>query len=98
MNELSSYNSISQDIEIVTAYLKSVGCSEIYLFGSAAAGEASESSDLDIAVRGIPAEEFFTVYGEVLSRSSRPVDLIDLDLQKIFGRQILAGTNVKRIA
>ena len=60
--------------------------------------EASESSDLDIAVRGIPAEEFFTVYGEVLSRSSRQVDLIDLDLQKIFGRQILAGTNVKRIA
>ena len=28
----------------------------------------------------------------------RPVDLIDLDLQEIFGRQILAGTNVKRIA
>ena len=55
-------------------------------------------TDLDITVRGIPAEEFFTVYGEVLSRSSRPLDLIDLDLQRIFGRQILAGTNVKRIA
>lgn len=55
MNEQSSYNSISRDIEIVTDYLKSVGCSKIYLFGSAAAGDASESSDLDIAVRGIPA-------------------------------------------
>lgn len=98
MNERAYSRPIAEDLETVTEYLKSIGCSEIYLFGSAAGGDTRESSDLDIAVRGIPAKRFFAVYGEVLSRSSRPVDLVDLDLQETLGRQILAGGNVKRVA
>ncbi len=89
---------VAEDLKIVTEYLKSVGCSEIYLFGSVAEGDARESSDLDIAVRGIPANKFFAVYGQLLSRCSRPVDLVDLDLQANLGRQILANANVKRVA
>ena len=91
-------NTIEKDISIVTAYLKSVGCTDIYLFGSAAEGTASELSDLDIAVRGIPRGKFFAVYGEVLTRSSRPVDLVNLDMQKRFARRILANPGVKQIA
>lgn len=89
---------IAEDLAVVTDYLKSVGCSEIYLFGSVADGTSNEDSDLDIAVRGISAKDFFAVYGEVLSRSSRPVDLIDLDLQAEFGRQILSSPNIRRVA
>lgn len=98
MERNGSSNSIMDDIELITDYLKSIGCSEIYLFGSAAEGHPSETSDLDFAVRGIPAKKFFAVYGEVLNRSSRPVDLVDLDLQVHFGRQILSNPHVKRVA
>lgn len=98
MNEGQFTRSVAEDLEIVTEYLKSAGCSEIYLFGSAAEGNARETSDLDIAVRGIPANRFFAIYGELLSRCSRPIDLVDLDLQTNLGRRILAGTNVKRVA
>ena len=89
---------IQEDIDAVVEYLKSIGCSEIYLFGSVAAGVDSESSDLDIAVRGIPADRFFAVYGQVLCRSSRPVDLVELDLQATLGQQILSTSHVRRVA
>ena len=98
MNERTDLRPVAEDLEIVTEYLRSIGCSEIYLFGSVAEGDERETSDLDIAVRGIPAKRFFAVYGEVLNRCSRPVDLVDLDLQETLGRQILAGANVKRVA
>lgn len=98
MNGNHFSNSIAKDLELITDYLKSIGCSEIYLFGSVAEGHESETSDLDIAVRGIPARKFFAVYGEILSRSSRPVDLVDLDLQVNFGRQILSNPHVRRVA
>lgn len=91
-------NSVAQDLELITDYLKSVGCSEIYVFGSVAEGTDSATSDLDIAVRGIPAKRFFAIYGEIMSRSSRPVDLVDLDLQVNFGRQILSNPHVTRVA
>jgi predicted nucleotidyltransferase len=98
MNRKEYFNEIDKDLEIVTDYLESVGCSEIYIFGSLANDQASEGSDLDIAVRGIPAKNFFSVYGEILSRSSRPVDLVDLDLQEDLGRQILSNAHIRRVA
>jgi predicted nucleotidyltransferase len=89
---------VERDLERAVAYLKSVGCSEIFVFGSTARGDQREDSDLDIAVRGIPAEKFFAIYGELMSRVSRPVDLVDLDLQERFGKQLLAGSDLRRVA
>jgi predicted nucleotidyltransferase len=40
-------------------YLKSIGCSEIILFGSLADGMADESSDIDLAVSGISPRTYF---------------------------------------
>ena len=77
-------------------YLKSVSCSEI--FGSTARGDDRDDSDLDIAGRGIPADQFFAVYGELMTRLSRPVDLVDLDLQKRFGKQLFEGSDMRRVA
>ena len=53
---------------------------------------------LILAGKTDPAKRFFAVYGEVLNRCSRPVDLVDLDLQETLGRRILAGANAKRVA
>jgi predicted nucleotidyltransferase len=87
-----------EDLERAVEYLKSVGCSEIFVFGSTARGDFEDDSDLDIAVRGIPADQFFSIYGELMMRLSRPVDLVDLDLQKRFGKQLLAGSDLRRVA
>ena len=89
---------IKEDLDRAAEYLKSIGCREIYVFGSAARGDEREGSDLDIAVRGIPADRFFAVYGELMTRLSRPVDLVDLDLQQRFGEQLLADAHLRRVA
>ena len=90
--------SIHEDLDTAEAYLKSIGCTEIYVFGSAARGDAREDSGLDIAVRGIPADRFFVVYGELMTRLSRPVGPIDLDLQQHFGEQLVAGADLRRLS
>lgn len=89
---------LRHDVDQAIGYLKSVGCTEIFLFGSVAVGDFSDTSDLDIAVRGIRPSVFFEVYGELMSRVSRPVDLIDLDLQQRFGSQLIAHAVLRRVA
>jgi predicted nucleotidyltransferase len=97
MSERQRHTPVRDDLERAVEYLKSVGCSEIFVFGSTARGDYEDDSDLDIAVRGIPADQFFAVYGELMTRLSRPVDLVDLDLQKRFGKQLLAGSELRRV-
>ena len=89
---------IEKDLDIAIDYLKSVGCTEIFIFGSVANGEATSESDLDIAVRGIKPAEFFFVYGELLTRITRSADLIDLNIQKKFGQQLMDSESLKRVA
>jgi len=98
MSDRQQRISVQDDLERAIEYLKSIGCSEIFVFGSTARGDYREDSDLDIAVRGIPVERFFAVYGELMTRLSRPVDLVDLDLQERFGQQLLAGSDLRRVA
>lgn len=98
MSERQQPTPVQDDLERAIEYLKSVGCSEIFVFGSTARGDYGENSDLDMAVRGIPADRFFAVYGELMTRLSRPVDLVDLDLQERFGKQLLAGSDLRRVA
>ena len=86
------------DVEIAVRYLTSKGCSEVYLFGSLGNGAPRETSDIDIAVRGIRAEEFFAVYGELMTRLQHDVDLVDLDLQANFGRTLQDSGSLRRVA
>lgn len=86
------------DVEIAVRYLTSKGCSEVYLFGSLGSGASREPSDIDIAVRGIRAEEFFAVYGELMTRLQHDVDLVDLDLQADFGRTLQDSGSLLRVA
>jgi predicted nucleotidyltransferase len=87
-----------EDLESAVSYLKTVGCTEIYIFGSLSSGHAHSRSDIDIAVRGLQPGEFFTVYGELLMKLNHRVDLVDLDLQKQFGDSLLNSGNLRRVA
>ena len=58
------------------------GVSQILLFGSALLKD--NFNDIDLAVKGIKPELFFKFYGELLFAVSKPVDLIDLDIENPF--------------
>lgn len=59
--------------------LKAAGAREVYLFGSAARGTMRPGSDIDLAVSGLPPQNFFHAMGQAHQAIGRPLDLIDLD-------------------
>ena len=69
------------DVARAVEICKAEGCREVYVFGSVAAGRPRQQSDLDIGVRGCPAERFYRLLGRLMEEITRPVDLVDLDLE-----------------
>jgi predicted nucleotidyltransferase len=66
-------------VERAVQELRACGAQEVYLFGSASNGRARRTSDLDLAVRGLPRRWFYRAVGRVMRAAGRPVDLVDLD-------------------
>lgn len=61
----------------------------VYLFGSLREKKFNERSDIDLAVEGLAGTSFFEATGELLSKSSFPVNLIPLeDCQEKFRQKI----------
>jgi uncharacterized protein len=73
-------------IEKAAAILRSYGAQEVYTFGSATKGNFGKDSDLDLAVRGMPPENFYSAVGDALCTLERSVDVIDLDGGSAFGK------------
>ena len=67
-----------------TKLLKEAGCTEIFLFGSQATGEATSASDVDLGVKGLPPKLFFRIHSDLEEALRMPVDLVDFDYQKDF--------------
>jgi predicted nucleotidyltransferase len=65
------------DKEAITQIARRYQVTRMLVFGSSA-DPTREGRDIDLAVEGIPPEEFFRFYGDLLFSLSRPVDLIDL--------------------
>ena len=59
----------------------------VLLFGSSI-DAARESQDIDIAVEGVSAKDFFKYYGELMLKLSKPIDVIDLSGSSKFIRLI----------
>jgi predicted nucleotidyltransferase len=72
------------DIEKATNLLKNEGCKTIYLFGSMVTGKIHQNSDIDIGVKGLPAEKFFKVYSKLYMELDNKVDLVDFDYDNQF--------------
>lgn len=77
-----------REIRRAARILKEAGCSEVFLFGSLAAGEIKDRSDIDLAVRGCPKGEFFHILGKLLLELDYPVDLVNLDSQDAFAHYL----------
>ena len=75
-----------KDVRRAVEILREGGCTEVYVFGSAATGEVRDDSDIDLAVRGCPERFFFGLLGRLLRELEHSVDLVDLDCEDPFSR------------
>lgn len=57
---------------------KNFGAKKVFLFGSFLE-DKNRARDIDIAVSGIPAGDFFIYYGKVSMEIPDEVDIVDLD-------------------
>jgi predicted nucleotidyltransferase len=70
---------IEKKLATAVEYLKSIGCKEIILFGSLSEGDFDESSDIDLAVSGIPPRTYFRAVATLPSLVGWKVDVVTLD-------------------
>lgn len=89
--------SIEAAIARAVAALKANGAEEVWLFGSMARGSGTSRSDLDLAVRGVPAGRFFRAVGDAMAASGRPVDLIDLSGSSPLVRRLTERGELRRV-
>lgn len=75
------------DKKVIVALARKYGVGELLLFGSGCEKE-KPSNDIDLGVRGISAEKFFSFYGDLLLALSHPVDLVNLSKDNKFNRLI----------
>ncbi|MCH8293663.1 hypothetical protein IH992_21485 [Candidatus Poribacteria bacterium] len=87
-----------KDLDLAVKILKEVGCREIFIFGPLANGEATEASELDLAIRGCPPRLFFNTWGELLRRLEHLTNLVDLDDDDPFVKYIKKRGELKRVA
>jgi len=77
-----------KDKEIIREISKKYHVKRVLLFGSSLC-HTRESRDIDIAVEGIPPEDFFKYFGELMLNLSKPIDVIDLSGTSKFIKLIL---------
>ncbi|MHA1343520.1 MAG: nucleotidyltransferase family protein [Promethearchaeota archaeon] len=80
---------IDEKISKAVEYLKSIGSKEVFLFGSLIDGTFNEHSDIDLAVSGISARNYFKALVELPMIISHKVDLVALEFtSKEFEKKI----------
>ena len=59
--------------------LSKEGCTACYLFGSQLSGTATDSSDIDIGIKGLAPQKFYLVHSMLEDATGKQIDLIDFD-------------------
>ena len=78
---------LDKDREAITRTAKTYRIKRLVLFGSSA-DPVREGRDIDLGVEGLPANDFYRFYGDLLFCVSKPVDLVDLSQDSKFTRLI----------
>ncbi len=98
MNEQQGFTpDVQRDIERAVAILKGGGCRAVFVFGSAAQGATTDTSDIDLAVEGCPSGDFFRLYGRLLMELERSVDLVSLDWDDPFVEFLRSRGGLRRV-
>ena len=74
-----------KDITTASIILRRLGAQAVFIFGSLLddSGE-KRAADIDIAVSGLPKDQFFHAYGQLLATLDHPFDLVDLEAESAF--------------
>lgn len=72
--------------KIILSSAKKFDVAEIYLFGSSI--EKENYNDIDVGVKGIRPELFFSFYADLYKTLPKPVDLVDLSENSAFNSLI----------
>ena len=67
------------DIRKALDLLKNEGCKTVYLFGSMVTGKIHDHSDIDIGIKGLPSNKFFSVYSKLYWNLDNNFSLVDFD-------------------
>jgi predicted nucleotidyltransferase len=86
------------DIELAVRILTELGAKHVYLFGSVLDNEAPNPRDIDIAVSGLPQDQFFRAYGKLTMTLGHPFDLVDLDNEAAFVRTLKESGQLEKVA
>ncbi len=86
------------DIDRAVSTLMGMGAKEVFLFGSLSTDTWSETSDIDLAVRGLEPSRFFEAYALASRELSRELDLVDLDHEKPMARFLTETKRLVRLA
>jgi len=73
-----------EDVKKANFFLKDAGCETVFLFGSMVTGKIHDNSDIDIGVKGLSPEKFFTVYSKLYMNLGHDFHLVDFDYDKDF--------------
>ena len=76
----------SKDKREIIRLAKKYKISSVHLFGSSLSSPIAH--DIDLGVKGIKPRLFFELYGELLMRLSKPIDLVDLSVKSRFNSLI----------
>lgn len=77
--------------------LLAAGAREVYVFGSALETRFNRSSDIDVAVSGLPPEKFFRTFANISRCFERSVDLVDLDEENAFTAYLKSHGDLVRV-
>ena len=88
---------MQERVDKAASALLAVGAKEVYVFGSASKGNMRPSSDIDLAVSGLPPEVFFRAMAAAHDALGCPLDLVDLDEDNDFTRYLKSKGELLRV-
>ena len=94
---MAGTENVNNDIEEIIEIIKDIGGKEAYIFGSFARGDHTDTSDIDVGVRGVPKYLFFKLNGRIMMALRRRVDIVDLDEENRFTKRLFENEVITRV-
>lgn len=88
----------SNALTAAVSLLVRLGAKEVFVFGSATKDGLRPDSDIDMAVRGLPASVYFSAISKATDLLGRPIDIVDLDDPTPIVRYLLDSGELVRVA
>ena len=92
-----SNDDLRERLKDVVACLTAAGAREVYLFGSRVKNWNKPGSDVDLAVAGLPPENFLRAFHDAMQLLHSDLDLVDLDEDSLFAKHLKDSGDLVRV-